>query len=77
MVQSVEDDTWERTAAQESDEGSQVFLTPKRSSKEKEETFEERDELETPEPPEAPDIGRDDSHLLYATVSKDHVERKR
>lgn len=74
-VQSFNDETQGRTAEQESDEGSEVFLTPKPAKKE--ETFQERDELESPEPPEAPDTGRDDSQLIYSTVPKEHIQKKR
>ena len=28
-------------------------------------------------PPEAPDVGRDDSQLLYSTVPQDYVDKKR
>jgi len=51
-------------------------LTPNAASK-KEEAELERVESESPEPPEAPDTDKDDSYLLYTTIPKDYIEKKR
>ena len=59
-----------------SEDGSQQFLTPKPAELE-EEAESERAESESPVPPEVPDVGRDDSQLLYSTVPQDYVDKKR
>ena len=55
---------WGRDAEEESAGGS-------RSS------FRYQEHPPSPDRPEAPDTGRDDSNLVYASVSQDHIEKKR
>lgn len=40
-------------------------------------SFRHQEHSPSPERPEAPDTGKDDSNLVYASVSKDHIEKKR
>lgn len=59
---------WGREAEEESDGDSQVSFGIH---------DQHQDRSPSPEHPEAPDIGKDDSNLVYARVSQDHVAKKR
>ena len=61
--------TWGRGAEEESDNGSQQSFDRVQQA---------APPLDySPQHPEAPDIGKDDSQLLYASVSQEHVQMKR
>lgn len=75
-TQTAAGDVWGRNAAEESDTDSRESFDCKLPSQSRQRDI-------PPESPghiervEAPDLGRDDSQLLYASVSKDHLDKKR